>query len=353
MNDSHRLPTYFVGIVLLLASCKATPGGPQGPLVESDVADAGELNPLYPASCQHVEVKPDCHDDYCLIPSGCFARGSPETEFERGRYTENEKEVTLTHPLLMQQHETTQAEWMGMGFANLAGTVKSSDGSDCLEPSCPASTMTFFEAVAFANALSDKHGLQHCIELEGCSGTIGVDFRCLGSHQTTDSYYDCTGFRFPTGAEFEYALRAGTRTTFYSGDFSPLSTECVGIDHLDKTAWYCNNSDKITHPVMRKTPNPWGLFDMMGNVSELVVSDPMEPTVGEDSETDPGARIPTSNIVAWRGGPYFGWPTLMRSANNGTPVFVLTEGHDQRDAKGSPMGFRLVRTLTPEQAAAW
>lgn len=351
MNMRARIQSaVLIGASFALSCSKSLTVVPKDAAPDMGTHDATSRTP---SSCQHGPVNPNCHDDYCLIPAGCFVRGSPTTEFDRGRYTEDERETHLTHSFVMQQHETTQAEWTAMGFKNLAGTIKSTDGTDCLEPSCPASTMTVFEAVAYANALSDKHGLPHCIELEGCSGTVGVDFRCSGYHQTTGSYYECTGFRFPTGAEFEYAIRAGTRTTFYSGDFSVLSTECVGIDHLDETAWYCSNAGKVTHPVMLKSPNPWGLFDMMGNVNELVFSNPFDSNHGYDPETDPDAKIPTSALVAWRGGPYFAWPTIMRSANNGILGFALPEGRDQRDDKATSLGFRLVRTVTPEQAAAW
>ena len=60
--------------------------------------------------------------------------------------------------------------------------------------------------------------------------------------------------RLPTGAEWEYAARAGTETAIY-GD-------------IDFIAWYLSNSDGTVHPVGLKQPNQWGLYDMLGNVSE-------------------------------------------------------------------------------------
>jgi formylglycine-generating enzyme required for sulfatase activity len=71
-------------------------------------------------------------------------------------------------------------------------------------------------------------------------------------------------FRLPTEAEWEYACRAGG---------PPLRPD---RNALDKVAWFQTNADDKNHPVGKKQPNTWGLYDMLGNVHEYIIRDPKD-----------------------------------------------------------------------------
>ncbi|MFG2209491.1 formylglycine-generating enzyme family protein [Streptomyces sp. NPDC048638] len=110
-------------------------------------------------------------------------------------------------------------------------------------PRTPVTDVSWKEAIRFCNLLSRATGLQPCYSIGG--DPDAQDVIC-------DREAD--GYRLPTEAEWEYACRAGTSDVRYG--------------ELDEIAWYRGNSGDEVHDVATRTPNAWGLYDMLGNVWE-------------------------------------------------------------------------------------
>jgi formylglycine-generating enzyme required for sulfatase activity len=112
-------------------------------------------------------------------------------------------------------------------------------------------TQEFWEVVMSENP-SRFDGLQNPVE--SVSGYDCTEF-CSKLH----GLFPELNFRLPSEAEWEFSCRAGTTEATYA--------ESLGCS-LDDIAWFHGNSNGQTHPVKKKLPNPWGLYDMLGNVSE-------------------------------------------------------------------------------------
>jgi formylglycine-generating enzyme len=354
--------TYVWGaalIAILLPACQPSEvrppsgsqneaGGRDGPVGESSDAPQPEGNSGSKASdelwsrCNHAPVEARCRDGWCEIPSGCFVMGSPEGEWGRAPYQEEQVLVTLTRPFIIQQTEVTQAAWAAQDLIN--PSRKGADGrGDCLEAQCPVGAVTWFEAVTYANLLSERHDppLEHCYILHGCQGEVGNDFYCTAAETAKPTVYECDGFRLATDAEWEYAARAGTRTAFYSGDiafheeFRTDPTACLSDPALERIGWYCWNSGGTTHPVAQMEPNGWGLFDMLGNAAELL--NDRKDGLPPGTDVDPGGTVGLHPRRSRCGGSFFSWSSICRSADK------LSSSWNQR---GFSTTLRLVRTGT-------
>jgi formylglycine-generating enzyme required for sulfatase activity len=175
----------------------------------------------------------------------------------------------------------------------------------------PAVDMSWFDAIEFCNRLSVRQGYRPCYRREG---------------EQTLCDWRADGYRLPTEAEWEYACRAGTTTSYAFGD-DPAQ--------LQRYAWFDRRDGPFA--VAQKLSNPWGLYDMHGNVWEWCWdwSGPYEQAVLRDPHGPEGPSSDFSFRVV-RGGSFTFSPVGLRSA-------VRVVGHPWTWDEGG--GFRCVRVL--------
>lgn len=167
-----------------------------------------------------------------LIPAGSFSMGS-----KQGREDEAPVHEVRIDAFLLDRHEMTQAV-----FEKIGQTEALPNPSRFKGPDLPVEQVTWPQAARFCNARSRFEGLKPCY-----------------NEDTGECDFGASGYRLPTEAEWEYACRASTTTPWsFGGD----------PRHLGDHAWFADNANKKTHPAGQKKPNPWGLFDMHGNVAE-------------------------------------------------------------------------------------
>ena len=172
-------------------------------------------------------------------------------------------------------------------------------------PQGPRVTLSWYKAVEYCNWLSEREKLERCYHPND-----GKEFE--DGMRTVPNYLECTGYRLPTEAEWEYACRSGTITPWYHGDSEPL---------LADYAWYQTNAGDNARPAGKLKPNDLGLFDMLGNAMEwcgdggLSYQTYVTPISRDDRHYAEviGDQGELHDSRLQRGGSYFFQTTLVRS----------------------------------------
>ena len=221
-----------------------------------------------------------------LIPAGTFVMGSPPSESDRDA-DETQHRVRISKPFYLGVYEVTQGQ-----YEKLMGANPSRFKGD----NNPVEQVSWEDAALFCRELSARPE-------EQAAGRV---------------------YRLPTEAEWEYACRAGTTTAYGFGD---------DASELGEYAWCSENAmdvgQKYAHTVGQKKPNPWGLYDMHGNVWEWCQDWYEDYPSG--STTDPtGAASGSPRVI--RGGSWYYGAGLCRSANR---------GWHNPSSRSSNLGFRV------------
>jgi formylglycine-generating enzyme required for sulfatase activity len=227
---------------------------------------------------------------FVLIPAGSFIMGSPAGEEFREDH-ETQHQVTLTRAFYLQTTEVTNAQFRRWKPDHVAYPF---NDQPIHSDAQPVVHVSWKGATAFAAWLSDQ------------------------DQERT--------YRLPTEAEWEYACRAGTTTTYAWGDDisegwryangnDPESNELFGDR---RPAWPRDDGYWVSAPVGSYPPNPWGLHDMHGNVEEWC--EDWVSAYAADAVTDPkGPENPVNEDErrVIRGGSWHWRPGRLRSASRG------------------------------------
>jgi sulfatase modifying factor 1 len=278
-----------------------------------------------------------------LIPAGSFEMGDKVGSIEGGDGSTNELPVHTVNvsAFYMDKYEVTKALWDEV--ANWAAT----NGYDISAASAmggaryPAYSVTWYEAVKWCNARSEKDGLTTCYTVDGAT------------YKTSDSNnvvcnFSANGYRLPTEAEWEKAARGGVSgqrfpwgDTITHSQANYYSSDRYSYD-VSPTRGYYANRNPFDSPVGSFAPNGYGLYDTAGNMQEWCWDWFSSRYYASSPASDP--RGPSSaNTRVVRGGSYYRYSleaSLIRTANRDAyhPAYFDTQ---------NDLGFRCARSSVP------
>ena len=281
---------------------------------------------------------------FVILDAGEFLMGSPEGEVDR-RPDEKLHRRKIGRRIAIATTEVTKEQWRVFSSATKVFSVDQDEFKKWGLPytrtdDSPMIGIKWYEAAHYCNWLSEQEGIpeeQWCYE-QNEDGEYGPGMKAR------ENFLALTGYRLPTESEWEYACRAGARSSRYYGVTETL---------LPRYAWYKVNGEGHTHPVASLKPNDYGLFDMQGNVNEWCYEPYIDyPPPGKvEFRTDAGGKIravsravkdapPTASVEetgerALRGSSFGMRPHHVRSA---------VRNHLPPPARASSTGFRPART---------
>jgi formylglycine-generating enzyme required for sulfatase activity len=270
----------------------------------------------------YVETIPNTDISFRMvsIPAGTFTIGADPADPKKEPDEAPQKKITVS-AFWLEEHEVTFEEWDAF-FKNMEVPQTKAIAVDAVSrPTAQYIDLTWGmgrDPKQPANSMSQQAGIMYCKWL-----------------------YEKTGvfYRLPTEAEWEYACRAGS----------------ADIKTVSEYGYYKANSGSKYHKVKQLKPNAWGLYDMLGNLSEWTL-DQYDAAIYEklsDNVKNPSTPPATKYPRVARGGSYLDEPHVLRCSNR-IPSSAEWNKRDPQIPKsrwwltdGMYIGFRIARPSTP------